>query len=149
MTEAPARWDDLAARSAGGHVLQSAAWARVREQQGWRAEFVRIGDDLPLALVLWRDVPFLGLMGYAPRGPIVERGDRDGLAHALEVLAQLARERGAFLLKVDPELSDARDQLAHAGYARGPDVQPVLATLLIDLASDADALFAALEKDTR
>ena len=149
MTEAPAGWDDAAARSPGGHVLQSSAWAKIREHQGWRAEFVRVGDPLPLALVLWREVPLLGRMGYAPRGPIVAHGDRDGLAHALETLAELARERGAVLLKVDPEIADSGDQLAHAGYRRGPDVQPVLATLVIDLAPDLDGLLAALEKDTR
>jgi lipid II:glycine glycyltransferase (peptidoglycan interpeptide bridge formation enzyme) len=151
MTAAPPGWDDAAVRTGAGHVLQSSAWARIREQQGWRAEFVRIGDPRPLALVLWRDVPLFGRVGYAPRGPIVAPGDRDGLAHALDTLAALARERGAVLLKVDPELSaeDAADQLAHAGYVRGPDVQPVLATLVFDLSPDLDALMAALEKDTR
>lgn len=147
----PEGWDDAAARSPGGHVLQSSAWARVRASQGWRAEFVRVGDPLPVALVLWRDVPVLGPFAYVPRGPIVAPGDRDGLAHALEVLAQLARERRALALKVDPELApdDAAPQLRHAGYVRGPDVQPVLATLVIDLAPDVDALLAGLEKDTR
>ena len=148
---APAGWDDAAARSPGGHVLQSSAWARIREQQGWRAEFVRIGDPLPVALVLWRQIPLFGGMAYVPRGPVVAPGDRDGLAHALEALAELARERRAVLLKVDPELAagDILPVLSHAGYERGPDVQPVLATLVIDLAPDADALMAGLEKDTR
>jgi lipid II:glycine glycyltransferase (peptidoglycan interpeptide bridge formation enzyme) len=151
MTQAPTGWDDAAVRSAGGHVLQSSAWARIREQQGWRAEYVAIGDPLPLALVLWRDVPLLGRMGYAPRGPIVAPGDGDGLAHALEVLGELARERGAVLVKVDPELDqgEAAPVLAHAGYVRGPDVQPVLATLVLDLAPDLDSVMAGLEKDTR
>src|SRR5262249_21368696 len=132
-----------------GHVLQSSAWARIREQQGWRAEYVRVGDPLPVALVLWRRVPLLGQMGYAPRGPIVGPDDRDGLAHALAVLARLARERGAGLLKVDSELADVAGQLAHAGFVRGPDVQPVLATLVLDLAPELDQVMASLEKDTR
>jgi lipid II:glycine glycyltransferase (peptidoglycan interpeptide bridge formation enzyme) len=151
MTEAPGGWDDAAARSPNGHVLQSSAWARIREQQGWRAEFVRVGDPLPAALVLWRHVPVLGAVGYAPRGPIVAPGDRDGLAHALDALAALALERGAVLLKVDPELSpeEAAGALSHAGYRRGPDVQPVLATLVIDLGREPDAIMAGLEKDTR
>src|SRR5439155_14799512 len=34
---APAGWDDAAVRSPAGHVLQSAAWAAIREAQGWRA----------------------------------------------------------------------------------------------------------------
>jgi lipid II:glycine glycyltransferase (peptidoglycan interpeptide bridge formation enzyme) len=90
-------------------------------------------------------------MAYVPRGPIVAPGDEAGLAHALEALAALARERGAVLLKVDPELTpeEASGPLSRAGYRRGPDVQPVLATLVIDLTGDPDAIMAALEKDTR
>ncbi len=151
MTAAPEGWDDAAVRSPGGHVLQSSAWARIREAQGWRAEFVRVGDPLPVALVLWRRIPLFGDMAYVPRGPIVAPGDRDGLAHALETLAALARERKAVLVKVDPELApdDAAPVLAHAGFRRGPDVQPVLATLVIDLGPDEDAIMKGLEKDTR
>jgi lipid II:glycine glycyltransferase (peptidoglycan interpeptide bridge formation enzyme) len=147
----PPGWDEGAVRSPGGHVLQSSAWARIREAQGWRAEYLRVGDPLPVALVLWRDVPLFGRMAYVPRGPIIAPGDRDGLAHVLDTLAELARERRAVLLKVDPELSpeEAAPVLAHAGYVRGPDVQPLFATLVIDLAPDADAIMAALEKDTR
>ena len=143
MTDAPAGWDDAAVRSPGGHVMQSSAWARIREQQGWRAEFVRIGDPTPCALVLWRDVPVLGRMAYAPRGPV--HRDADELRRALDALAALARERGAVLLKVDPEVAELR----HPLYRRGPDVQPVLATLIVDLSPDPDALMASLEKDTR
>ena len=148
---APDGWDEAAARSQDGHVLQSSAWARIREAQGWRAEYLRIGDPLPVALVLWRDVPVFGRVAYVPRGPIVARGDRDGLAHALDALAELARERRAVLLKVDPELTpdEAGPVLEHAGYARGPEVQPVVATLVMDLAPEPDAIMAALEKDTR
>lgn len=146
---APTGWDDAAARSAGGHVLQSSAWARIREQQGWRAEYVRLGDPLPVALVLWRNVPFFGPFAYVPRGPIV--GSPEQLAPALDALAALARERGAVALKVDPELSaeEAGPELARAGFRRGPDVQPVLATLVVDLTPAEDALMAGLEKDTR
>src|SRR5439155_23076552 len=54
---APAGWDDAAVRSACGHVLQSGAGARIREAQGWGAEFHRLGTPLPVALVLWRSLP--------------------------------------------------------------------------------------------
>ncbi|CAN5265815.1 peptidoglycan bridge formation glycyltransferase FemA/FemB family protein [soil metagenome] len=138
-------------RSPGGHVLQSAAWARIREAHGWRAEFHAIGDPLPVALVLWRSLPLGRRVAYVPRGPVVPRGDRLALTAALEALGAAARERRAVFLKVDPELpvDEAADALRVAGYRRGADIQPVLATLEIDLAPDEDALFAALEKDTR
>jgi len=149
VTSAPTGWDDAAVRSAGGHVLQSAAWAEIRERHGWRAEFVRIGDPLPVALVLWRKLPAGGQIGYAPRGPIVAGAAQ--LATALGALAALARERGAIFLKADPELDAevAAAALAQAGFRRGQDIQPVLATLELDLGPGEDALLSALEKDTR
>lgn len=151
VVDAPAGWDEDAARSSWGHTLQSSAWARIRERQGWRPEFVRIGDRSPLALVLWRDALPGRPIGYAPRGPIVAPGDARGLAAALGRLADLARERSAIFLKVDPELAPgfASPALRDAGFRRAGDIQPVLATLQLDLTPDEDALMAALEKDTR
>src|SRR5438874_12905161 len=70
VTDAPAGWDDAAVRSPSGHVLQSAAWARIRESQGWRAEFHQFAAPLPVALVLWRSLPAGQSLAYAPRGPI-------------------------------------------------------------------------------
>ena len=149
MTEPPRGWDDAAVRSPNGHVLQSAAWARIREQQGWRAEFLQLGSPLPVALVLWRSLPGGQSIAYVPRGPIAT--DPSQLSEALAKLAALARERRAIFLKVDPELdADAGlDALKAAGFRRAPDIQPVVATLELDLAPEEDALFAALEKDTR
>lgn len=152
MTTAPSGWDDAAVRSPWGHVLQSSAWARVREAQGWRAEFVRVGDPLPVALVLWRDALPGRPIAYVPRGPIVAPGDAGGLRRALDALAALARDRHAVFLKVDPELSPelAAAPLRDADYRRAAqDVQPVLATLELWLEPDEDTLLAEMEKDTR
>jgi peptidoglycan pentaglycine glycine transferase (the first glycine) len=150
--EAPRGWDDAAARSPWGHVMQSSFWGAVRERQGWHAEYVRIGEALPAALVLWRDAPLGQRIGYVPRGPIVAPGDSAGLRHALARLADLARERRAIFLKVDPELTPefAGESLRSAGFIRSSqDIQPVLATLELDLAPDEEALLAAMDKDTR
>ncbi len=152
MTDAPRGWDDAAARSPWGHVLQSSVWAAVRERQGWRAEYVRIGDPLPVALVLWKDAFAGQRIAYVPRGPIVAPGDSAGLRRALGHLAHLARERRAIFLKVDPELESdfAGEPLRAAGLVRSSqDIQPVLATLELDLSPDEDALLAAMDKDTR
>jgi lipid II:glycine glycyltransferase (peptidoglycan interpeptide bridge formation enzyme) len=149
VTAAPPGWDERAVRSPGGHVLQSAAWAEVREAQGWRAEFLEVGDPLPVALVLWRSLPAGQRLGYVPRGPIV--ADDSQLPLALEAIAALARARSAIFVKVDPELDADRAEraLRGAGYRRSPDIQPVLATLELDLEPEEDALLAALDKDTR
>ena len=156
---APAGWDDAAVRSPGGHVLQSAAWAAIREAQGWRAEFHQLGGApapsgaptpaLPVALVLWRSLPAGRSLAYVPRGPIL--GEESHFSAALAKLAALARDRRAIFLKVDPEIDADRGigPLRAAGFRRAPDIQPVIATLELDLAPEEDALFAALEKDTR
>jgi len=149
VSDAPPGWDDAAVRSPGGHVLQSSAWANLREAQGWRAEFVPMGDPLPVALVLWRALPGGQRIGYVPRGPIVAGPPQ--LAAALARLATIARERRAVFLKVDPEIDAdaAAVPLRAAGFRRAPDIQPVIATLELDLSPDEDTLFGALEKDTR
>ena len=145
---APPGWDDAAVRSPGGHVLQSAAWAKIRATQGWRPEFHQFGTPLPVALVLWRSLPAGQTLAYVPRGPIVGREAQ--LEEALAKLAALARERRAIFLKVDPEIDDrGSGALRAAGFRRAPDIQPVVATLELDLGPEEDALFAALEKDTR
>ena len=149
LAAAPPGWDDAAVRSPGGHVLQSVAWSRIREAQGWRAEFHRLGSPLPAALVLWRALPAGQSIAYVPRGPIV--GDPSELETALATLASIARERRAIFLKVDPEIDAdaAAGAFRAAGFRRAPDIQPVIATLELELVRDEDALFAALEKDTR
>jgi lipid II:glycine glycyltransferase (peptidoglycan interpeptide bridge formation enzyme) len=146
---APPGWDDAAVRSPHGHVLQSAAWARIRAAQGWRPEFLTLGAPLPVALVLWRSLPGGQSLAYVPRGPIAR--DQAELDAALRELASLARERRPIFLKVDPEIDadSGAAPLAAAGFRRAVDIQPVIATLELDLAPDEDALFAALEKDTR
>lgn len=156
---APPGWDDAAVRSPQGHVLQSTAWAKIREAQGWRPEFHQLGAPapsgaptpvpLPVALVLWRALPAGQSLAYVPRGPIA--ADRPQLEAALSKLAALARERRAIFLKVDPEIGAdfGAAALRAAGFRRAPDIQPVIATLELDLGPEEDALLAALEKDTR
>lgn len=149
-----AAWDAAAVRSPYGHVLQSEAWGRIRAAQGWTPEFLRIGDALPLALVLWRRLPFGQAIGYVPRGPVFDHRDAAQFDAALAALSGRARERGAIFLKVDPEVPTEREDLL-AAYARHgffrsrQDVQPVLATLEIDLRQGEDAILAAFDKDTR
>ena len=147
MTDAPDGWDAAAAHGPGGHVMQSSAWAAIREQQGWSAEFLRPAGAH--ALVLWRPLPGGMRFGYCPRGPVASAAQ---LPDALVALAAHAKETsGALVLKVDPERTpdEAGAALTAAGFVRGPDIQPVVATLVLPLDREDEALLAGFEKDTR
>lgn len=147
MTDAPAGWDEVAAKGPGGHVMQSSAWARIREGQGWTAEFLRPAGAH--ALVLWRPLPGGRRFGYCPRGPVAQPAQLPG---ALDALAAHAKATsGALVLKVDPERTaeEAGAALRTAGFRRGPDIQPVVSTLILPLAKSDDELQAGMDKDTR
>ena len=148
MIDAPAGWDAAAAHGPGGHVMQSAAWAAIRAKQGWTAEFLRPAGAH--ALVLWRPLPGGMRFGYCPRGPVASDGE---LPDALRALAAHVRStRGALVLKVDLERTAASASVAlkAAGFVRGPDIQPVVATLELPLVDRTqDDLMASLDKDTR
>src|SRR5438477_5141383 len=126
MTDAPAGWDEGAARGPGGHVMQSSAWAALREAQGWRAEYLRPAGAH--ALVLWRPLPGGMRFGYCPRGPVATAAQLPDALRALAAHAKAAR--GALVIKVDPErtVDEAGAALAGAGFRRGPDIQPVIST---------------------
>ena len=147
MTNAPDGWDSVAAHGPGGHVMQSSAWAAIREGQGWSAEFLRPAGAH--ALVLWRPLPGGLRFGYCPRGPVASS---EQLADVLRALAARAKATsGALVLKVDAERTaeDWSAPLRDAGFTRGPDIQPVVATLLLTLSKTEDELLAGMDKDTR
>ncbi len=99
--------------------------------------------------MLWRPLPGGMRFGYCPRGPVASASQ---LPDALRALAAYAKEvRGAIVLKVDPERTpaEAGAALAAAGFRRGPDIQPVISTLVMDLDRTPDDLLAGIEKDTR
>ncbi len=69
-------WDDLTVRPAGGHVLQSRAWAEHRATRGWQPRYL-VGDDGSAVLALIRPWPVVGgASAYLPRGPVPDRGRR-------------------------------------------------------------------------
>ena len=107
--ETAAPLDAYVAAHPRGHIMQTSLWGRVKEDWGWHGLIFR--DRLgqirgTMALLEHRGrLPGVCLL-YAPRGPIFES------ENAFRVLVAAARnlgqERGAWLLRIDPEIS-ARD----------------------------------------
>jgi len=114
-------WDEFVSRHPNGHLMQSRAWAAVRQETGWRPWFLRLeeaGEIRAATLVLQRRFPWPSpCVLYIPRGPVIDYAEPalvDALAGALR---QVASEQRAFLIQTDPAVpTDRRD--AHAALER-------------------------------
>jgi lipid II:glycine glycyltransferase (peptidoglycan interpeptide bridge formation enzyme) len=153
-TEPPPGWDALAVDMPGGHLLQSAAWAAHRAEQGWRPFFVRFDDDRVALVLTHARRPLPGAVAYAPRGPIRAGDAVEAVAARAAALADWLRGRGATILAVDPELDadSAYDAaLAHAGFRPTEEIQPSRHRLVLDLPAGIDdaTLLGGMSKSTR
>ncbi|MDO4255214.1 MAG: peptidoglycan bridge formation glycyltransferase FemA/FemB family protein [Kocuria sp.] len=142
----------------GGNVFQGPAFAEHKGAFGWRPQYVLVGlpgdvnsgrRDVAVT-VLVRQVPGLGAVWYVPKGPgTVTAVQTVEVVHAL---GRLARDQGAFLLKVEPELLDTvanRVTLSHAGLQKTWNVQPNGSTIIVDIAHGLESIEASFSRGTR
>jgi lipid II:glycine glycyltransferase (peptidoglycan interpeptide bridge formation enzyme) len=146
-----AAWDQLVeANPGGGQFLQTRAWGEFKRRWGWTPTYwvARAGARDVAVLFLRRRVAGFGDLWYAPKGPAIASSDE-----LVEVLADREPLRGAFLVKVEPEVEEpALDPRAWraAGLRKSPaDVQMSRATIVVDLDRDEDALLASFKPKTR
>lgn len=143
---------DWTARVAGGPGLstmfQTHEMGEVKKQAGWGARFYEV-DDLPV-VVHEKRAPGLGKVWYVPKGPMVR--DVEELGRVLPQLAEAARDAGAFLLKIEPELRETPETLEalrSLGLVHAGRVQNSVSTVLVDISGDRDELLARLPSRTR
>jgi lipid II:glycine glycyltransferase (peptidoglycan interpeptide bridge formation enzyme) len=120
-------WNALAL-SFGADVRQSWEWGQVRAQQGW--EVVRFaafaaGLCVGALAVLARRVPLLGVVGYAPRAPLLALDDERGWSALPQLLRAARSATGAAFIRLSPAVADGRfdvaGRLRAAGLARLED----------------------------
>lgn len=159
---AAADWDAWVRAAERPTYLQTTAWARVKAPNGWRPRLIADGDGGgageragPAAQVLVRPLPVVPWsLGYAPRGPIVERWTAASAERWTERLRAGRELQGVGLLRMDPELevsdeaSIVVDRLQGLGWRRAHDAQP-RATRVIDLRTDEAALWSGVRKKWR
>ena len=145
------RWDDLvAANPGGGQALQTRAWGEFKRRWGWQPSYwiaQSAGEDVAV-LFLRRHFVGFGDVWYSPKGP--------GVRHAAgltDVLSDRTPMRGAFVIKVEPELEESPDEISaleRAGLIKSPwDVQMSRATIIVDIDRDDDALLASFKPKCR
>lgn len=146
-----ARWDALvAANPGGGEVWMGDAYLGVKRREGrYRDERVIVERrDRPSVAVgvLAKRVPLLGEWWHLPAGPAGE--DAEAVLEVAAAVAELARSRGAFLLKTEPRTGlDSRGAFAAAGYRETVRIIPNPSTIVVDVATEAAAGSAEAEKE--
>ncbi len=145
-------WDDRTVRPAGGHVLQSRAWAEHRATRGWQPRYL-IGDDGSGVLALTRPWPVVGgASAYLPRGPVPTAGVTDAISRLEGATRWLAAE-GVDVVAADPEvIADGyAARLAAIGFRSIEEIQPSRHRLSVRLgeATDEDSLLENVSKSTR
>lgn len=170
------QWNAIIAGMPQPHLLQTWEWGEVKAQFGWQAHH-RVWQDgehvVAAALVLERSINLGGMaarlrMHYTPKGPLlVDWEDAALRKRVLDDLEAFARQRGAFLLKVDPEVpvgmgvpgaEDAQEglvgqtliaELEQSGWHFSDEQVQFRNTVLMDLKQDEETLLMAMKSKTR
>ncbi|KRE90732.1 methicillin resistance protein [Arthrobacter sp. Soil764] len=148
-------WDKhVTANPNGGNMLQSAAYASVKNGSGWKVRFLVLEGDgnASYNLVLERSFPVLGRLWYLIKGP--DLAAAADLGAALEACASFVRSRklNVFTIKVEPDIIDsdeAQEELREAGLVKAPNIQSNDSTALLDISGSEEEVFKAISSRAR
>lgn len=147
------QWNGWALGSRSGSLLQSYEWGEFKARFGWRPVRIAVVTDGVIAggvQLLLRRLP-LGMVAYAPRGPVVDYFDGATLDTLLAEVHRVARAHRAIFVKIEPEVRSSaalEASLHQRGFTIGGAVQP-RSTIVIDLTPDLDTLGSQLNSKTR
>ena len=142
-----------------GHFMQSSLWGRVKSEWPWIGLLLRDGGGRirgTMALLRHNLRYFPSCFFYAPRGPICD--DLAAFSELVDAAAAYAGSQGAYLLRIDPEISEDdvsfASLVAEKGFRidRAQDFslfQPRLCYLSDLQGKDAQALQANYRRSTR
>ena len=90
--------------SHGGIYMQSALWAKVKEE--WKSRFYcgfdEAGERVLSALVMERHIPGAGRIWYSPAGPVCDYGNEALFATFTAFIKKEAKSAGATAYFIDP-----------------------------------------------
>jgi peptidoglycan pentaglycine glycine transferase (the first glycine) len=170
------KWNQLISTLPTPHLLQTAEWAEVKKRFGWQPIYKtwesNSGEVNAAALVLQRTVSLAGFAArlrilYAPKGPLLDWNNAELRNRVLDELAGLARQQGALLIKIDPDVplgsgppgEEGADEsplglavikkLEERGWRFSNEQIQFRNTVLIDLAPPEGELLSRMKQKTR
>ena len=97
--------DDFVKKSSQTNLLQSASWAKVKNNwDNERIGFYKNDQLVASASILIKPLPLGMTMLYIPRGPIMDYQNQELLQFVLTSLKQFAKTKKALFIKFDPSL---------------------------------------------
>ncbi len=130
------------------HLLQSREWEDYEKSEGQKT--FRVGGEGFSALAVLKNT-MLGNYLYCPYGPTIDYDSADkcrqNFERALEALKKLAKEQGAFFIRVEPTfdvMSDA--ELKALGLEKSKDIDPAHTWVLNLAKMSREELLAGIEK---
>ena len=97
--------DDFVKASSQTNLLQSASWAKVKDNwDNERIGFCKNDQLVASASILIKPLPLGMTMLYIPRGPIMDYQNQELLQFVLTSLKQFAKTKKALFIKFDPSL---------------------------------------------
>jgi serine/alanine adding enzyme len=153
--EEVANWDShVTANPNGGNLLQSEAFAEVKQHFGWKPLHLvyETADYTSYNLVLEKSFPLLGKLWYLIKGPdVASVEDIPGAAAANAEFVKRAR-LGVFAIKVEPDIilsDEAKRVLEGAGLVKTHNLQPNDSTALLDISPEENQLLRNLHSRGR
>ncbi len=159
-TEADAEWDTFVARHPHGSLLQTTAWAQLKNNFGWSSQRVWLRQDGELvagAQLLVKSVAMgLARVGYVPHGPLVDWQDAQQVEVLFHQLDLAAYQRRVGFIKLEPLLwQDDTTATLWPAICQKYDlcvdtdtIQPPR-TMLLDLRPSLADILATMKQKTR
>ena len=148
-------WNAFVAGVANGHLLQTSEWGEFKAQTGWDVGRVAVGTDAGIvagALMLVRRLPLNLRVAYVPKGPVGPWWEPRVAPALFAALHAEARRRGAFMLKLEPELRDGSPcvgALSEAGFHLSRQTVQPRSTVWVDLAGSEEDIRARMKSKFR
>ncbi len=151
------QWDRFVSQARTGHLMQSYQWGELLKRDG--QSIVRLGvlEDgelvaAALAAIItlpYVDAPWL----YVLRGPVVDDPSSPALPLLIKELHQIARQRRAVLLKVEPNVEEGtpgwREVLQRLGFRPNPIPTHVRRSWLLNITPPEQTLLANMKRSWR
>ena len=126
----PEKHDSFVTKHKLCNLLQSANWAKVKDNWGHAYTAVYKDDQMvAAALVLIKSLPLGYKMMYIPRGPVMDYEDKDLVTFYLNALKKWAKKKKCLFISFDPAMILREFQLDQKDAPYDPAVLEAVETL--------------------